>query len=56
MDRDRLRIFNEFDDAFEDALGELFAAGITEDEIRENFGPTTLCAYLLERFAEYDPE
>lgn len=50
MDQDRMEIFNEFDNSFEDALGELFDAGITADEIKEYFGPMILGAYILERF------
>ena len=42
MDKDRIEIFNEFDNDFEEALGELFASEITADEIKEYFGPTTL--------------
>lgn len=49
MDDETQEALDNFDEAFEEALSELLASGVTEDDVREFFGPTGLGQYILER-------
>lgn len=49
MEKDIRIACNEFDEAFEEALGELLASGVSEEEIRVYFGPSALGHYIIER-------
>lgn len=46
------RAFDNFDEAFEDALLELKELGVTKAEVEEYFGPTHLMWYMQQRLAE----